>query len=118
MKNYSLTIIVIATISTQCFAHVKSSPFFSSENTLWLIGETIDLYYGFSGGIVYFCSIEGNSCIPLSHSSYNVLPLGSIFSYHSGNRIGYLLPLLGIGIAISSSGDRDFLVKVTDNWTP
>jgi hypothetical protein len=117
MKKIILATLMIAMLATPCMAEVEPSTLFSIENTLWLIEGTSDLYYGFTGGIVYFCSTEGNSCLPLSNSSYVDFPLLGIFSYHGGSRIGYLSPLFGIGIAISSSS-KDILLKVNDNWTP
>jgi hypothetical protein len=115
MKKTILAVLIVVMIATPCFAQeVETDGLFSIEGTLWSLAKT-ESYYGFSDGTVYFC---GNVCLALTASSYIDFPFFCLFSYHDKNSIGYIFPIIGMGIVFYRSGDKDILIKTENNWTP
>lgn len=127
MKRVSLIVFVILIFSTPCLAQRETNSFYSLTDTLWSIFP-FDSYFGFSGGVVYVCDAELESCTSTPNSFYFDFPFISLLyipitEEDSGFITGFLSPLLGTGITLVYNYRLMYflhatLFKVSDNWAP
>jgi len=127
MKKTFLMVFIVIMFSTHCLAQPEAKKVSSINNTLWTIFP-YNSYFGFSGGEVYICDEELESCEPIPNSSYTDLLLRSIVyipiaEEYPGFIYGFLSPRRGIGtIVVYNYRLMYFLTvlsfKANDNWTP